>query len=100
MAARDRRRPRVLTTWGPVLLVLAVLAGGFATYQWDLGERWFGAEYDAPAARPGHRARRRTSAPGRDPPTARHARARGGGSAPSTTAGWHRARSPACSGLF
>jgi D-alanyl-D-alanine carboxypeptidase/D-alanyl-D-alanine-endopeptidase (penicillin-binding protein 4) len=26
-----------------VVLVLAVLASGFATYQWDLGERWFGA---------------------------------------------------------
>jgi D-alanyl-D-alanine carboxypeptidase/D-alanyl-D-alanine-endopeptidase (penicillin-binding protein 4) len=52
MAARDRRRPRVLTTWGPVLLVLALLAGGFATYQWDLGERWFGAGTTPPPPDP------------------------------------------------
>ncbi len=27
----------------PVVLVLALLGGGFATYQWDLGDRWFGS---------------------------------------------------------
>ena len=41
MAARDRRR--LLATWGPIVLVLALLAGGFAIAQWDLDERWFGA---------------------------------------------------------
>jgi D-alanyl-D-alanine carboxypeptidase/D-alanyl-D-alanine-endopeptidase (penicillin-binding protein 4) len=45
MAARDTRRPLTpgLTTWLPVGLVLALLASAFATYQWDLDERWFGA---------------------------------------------------------
>jgi D-alanyl-D-alanine carboxypeptidase/D-alanyl-D-alanine-endopeptidase (penicillin-binding protein 4) len=52
MAARDRRRPRLLTTWGPVVLVLALLAGGLATYQWDLGERWFGTGTTPPPPDP------------------------------------------------
>ncbi len=36
------RRSRALTRWLPVALVLALLAGGLASYQWDLGSRWFG----------------------------------------------------------
>ena len=48
MAAPDRRRRRLLTTWGPMALVLALLAGGFASYQYDLGERWFGTSTSHP----------------------------------------------------
>ncbi len=40
MAARQRRRRP--TTVVPIALVLLVLAGGVASYQWDLGNRWFG----------------------------------------------------------
>ena len=39
MAARDRRRR--LATVAPIALVLLLLAGGVASYQWDLGARWF-----------------------------------------------------------
>ena len=68
---------RWATRWGPVVLVLALLAGGFATYQWDLGERWFGSGTTPPVARPGDRAGRRTSARGSDLPAARDPGARG-----------------------
>jgi D-alanyl-D-alanine carboxypeptidase/D-alanyl-D-alanine-endopeptidase (penicillin-binding protein 4) len=40
MAARTRRRR--LATVLPVALVLLLLGGGVASYQWDLGARWFG----------------------------------------------------------
>ncbi len=32
-----------MSRWVPVALVLALLASAFATYQWNLDERWFGA---------------------------------------------------------
>ena len=55
--------------------------------------------YDAPATRPGHRAGRRTSARRASPSRCPRARARWPrASPPPTTAGWRRARSPACSG--
>jgi len=34
--------------WLPFVLVLALLAGGFASYQYDLGERWFGMSTSHP----------------------------------------------------
>src|SRR4051812_41608001 len=37
-----RRVGRALVLWGPVALVLAILASGVASYQNDLGTRWFG----------------------------------------------------------
>lgn len=44
---RDRSLGGALFRWGPVLLVLAVLAGATAAYHYDLGTRWFGAAPDA-----------------------------------------------------
>jgi D-alanyl-D-alanine carboxypeptidase/D-alanyl-D-alanine-endopeptidase (penicillin-binding protein 4) len=43
-------RSRALTRWGPVVLVLAVLAGAVASYEWDLGARWFGLGTTTPPA--------------------------------------------------
>ena len=34
--------------WLPFVLVLALLAGGVASYQWDLGARWFGTSTPPP----------------------------------------------------
>ncbi|MCA1482089.1 hypothetical protein I6F37_44945, partial [Bradyrhizobium sp. NBAIM08] len=39
---------RWATRWVPVVLVLALLGGAFATYQYDLGERWFGSQAPPP----------------------------------------------------
>ena len=47
MAAAGRRRPATVV---PIALVLLVLAGGVASFQWDLGNRWFGT-----GTPPGHR---------------------------------------------
>ena len=44
-------------TWGPSSSCSPLLAGGFATYQWDLGERWFGSGTTPPAPDPDDRAR-------------------------------------------
>ena len=41
-----------LYRWGPVLLVLLVLASAAATYRFDLGERWFGIERADPVDNP------------------------------------------------
>jgi serine-type D-Ala-D-Ala carboxypeptidase/endopeptidase (penicillin-binding protein 4) len=38
--------------WGPVVLVLAILAAAGAAYRWDLGTRWFGAPSSSSAAPP------------------------------------------------
>jgi serine-type D-Ala-D-Ala carboxypeptidase/endopeptidase (penicillin-binding protein 4) len=52
MATMRQSQSRWATRWGPVVLVLALLAGGFATYQWDLGERWFGSGTTPPEPDP------------------------------------------------
>jgi D-alanyl-D-alanine carboxypeptidase/D-alanyl-D-alanine-endopeptidase (penicillin-binding protein 4) len=47
------RRVRFVTVWGPVLLVLAILASGVAAYHYDLGERWFGGRTTSRPPDPG-----------------------------------------------
>ena len=39
--------------WGPVVLVLALLASAGASYRFDLGERWLGIEQGDPVDNPG-----------------------------------------------
>ncbi len=43
----------LLYRWGPVLLVLALLASAAASYRFDLGERWLGLEQGDPVENPG-----------------------------------------------
>ncbi|MDT0200590.1 D-alanyl-D-alanine carboxypeptidase/D-alanyl-D-alanine-endopeptidase [Nocardioides sp. AE5] len=47
-AARDAGRPSRLAAWGPVVLVLAVIASAFAAFEYDVAERlgWAAAEAD------------------------------------------------------
>ncbi len=59
MVRRDRRgRSRgrsvggALFRWGPVVLVVALLAGAATAYHYDLGSRWFGAKPDAAPTAP------------------------------------------------
>lgn len=47
-----RRRTGVVVRWGPVVLVLVILAAAGAAYRWDLGTRWFGAPTSSPAPPP------------------------------------------------
>lgn len=51
MMARGRRR--LVTTWLPVVLVLALFASGFAIAAYDLDERWFGATSSSSPPDPG-----------------------------------------------
>jgi len=50
--SRSQPRARWASRWIPVVLVLAVLASGFAAYQYDLGDRWFGGSTTPPTADP------------------------------------------------
>ena len=54
--SRSQSRPQAwsgwATRWIPVVLVLALLASGFAAYQYDLGDRWFGGSTTPPSPDP------------------------------------------------
>ena len=54
--SRSQSRPQAwsgwATRWIPVVLVLALLASGFAAYQYDLGDRWFGGTTTPPSPDP------------------------------------------------